>query len=191
MNTTIKPDDPVTMMFTDRVKPEKIKDYEAWASGIHNDAKKFQGFLSVDIIKPDDFASPEYMALIKFDCQQNMNNWLHSENVAKWVRQLEDLLEAGPHAQQASGLELWFSRPKALVSAKPPPFYKQVILGVMTVYPMILILNFVLKPVTGNLPWLVSLFISVVILSSLLTYPIMPWATKLLRNWLYPKSKNS
>ena len=176
-------------MFSDHVKPNKVNDYEQWLRGIHNEAKKFEGFLEASVIKPDKSEAPEYISLVKFDNQENLIKWKESSTEAQWLEKLPDLIERTAAMQQASGLELWFARPKVLMSADPPPFYKQVVLGVMTVYPMILILNVLLKPITGNLPWLVSLFISVVILSSLLTYPVMPLATKLLSKWLYPKSK--
>ena len=191
MNTKLLKDEPITMMFTDRVKPEKIKEYEEWLRGIHNEAKKFDGFIEANVIKPTDTVNPEYITLVKFDNQENLTKWKKSSIEAEYLAKLPDLIEHTADMQKASGLELWFNRPKVLVSADPPAFWKQVVLGVITVYPMILILNFILKPITGNLPWLASLFISVVVLSSLLTYPVMPVATKLLSNWLYPKSTGS
>ena len=174
-------------MFSDHVKPTKINEYEQWLRGIFNEAKKFEGFIETNVIKPADSESPEYISLVKFDSQENLCRWQESSEEAEWVAKLPDLVEESADMQKAIGFEMWFSRPKVLFSAAPPPFWKQVVLGVMTVYPMILILNFVLKPITGSLPWFVSLFISVVILSTLLTYPIMPMVTKVLRNWLYPK----
>lgn len=132
-------------------------------------------------------ANPEYIALVKFDHHQNLQNWRESENVVNWVEQLPKYLSSSTHVQKAAGLELWFTRPRILMSAKPPPFWKQVTLGVMTVYPLILILQVLLNPVIGGLPGLLSLFISVVVLSCLLTNPVIPLATKLLQKWLYPK----
>ncbi len=184
-NTTIS--EAVTMMFSDHVKPEKINEYEQWIQGIHNEAKTFAGFIEVNVIKPAESNSLEYITLVKFDSEENLTIWKESPIYSKWLEQLYELVDESADMQQASGVEIWFNRPKVLMSAAPPPFWKQVVLGVITVYPMILILNFLLKPITGNLPWLLSLFISVVVLSALLTYPVMPLATKLLRNWLYPK----
>ncbi len=175
------------MMFSDHVKPEKINEYEQWIQGIHNEAKTFEGFIEVNVIKPKDTNSSEYITLLKFNSEEDMNRWKESSAHANWLEQLADLVDESADMQQASGMEMWFNRPKVLLSAAPPPFWKQVVLGVITVYPMILILSFLLKPITCNLPWLLSLFISVVVLSALLTYPVMPLATKLLRNWFYSK----
>ncbi len=68
-----------------------------------------------------------------------------------------------------------------------PPFWKRVIICVICVYPLIVLLRLALAPVTGGLPWGVALLPNVVILSALLTYPVFPWVTRLLRPWLYPK----
>ena len=187
MESPIRADDPITMMFSDRVKPEKVDEFESWLHDIHNDAKKCLGFLDVEFITPSDPAYPEYITIVKFDSQDNISDWMNSETHAKWLTKLPDLINQNSDVQEASGLEVWFSRPKCLVSGDPPPFWKQVVLSVTIVYPLIIALNAALKPITGDLPWLLSLFISVVILSSLLTYPIMPFATKMLRKWLYPE----
>lgn len=46
--------------------------------------------------------------------------------------------------------------------------------------------NVLLNPVLKQLPALLGLLISVTFVSALLTYPIMPWLTKLPGFWLYP-----
>ena len=61
------------------------------------------------------------------------------------------------------------------------------VIGVVCVYPLILVLMWGLGPVMEGFPWRIALLINVVILSALLTYPVMPWVTRLLKPWLYPK----
>lgn len=186
MKEAMKNAAPVTMMFSDHVKYGKVKEYEEWLSGIQNETKKFDGFIETNIIKPADTSPMEYITLVKFDSPENLAKWNGSAVQSEWLRGKPYLVEASADMQQASGLEIWFDRPKILMSTASPPYWKQVILGVITVYPMILILNVVLKPFIGQLPNFLSLLVSVIVLSSLLTYPIMPVTTKLLRQWLYP-----
>jgi antibiotic biosynthesis monooxygenase (ABM) superfamily enzyme len=59
--------EPVTIMFTDHVRPAKVADYEKWSAGIHGDSKRFEGFISVDVIWPGESNSPECTTLVKFD----------------------------------------------------------------------------------------------------------------------------
>ena len=86
-----------------------------------------------------------------------------------------------------SGLELWFDRPDTPQQLKEPPFWKQVIIGVICVYPLVMFLNWTLVPIMEEFPKELSILVNVIILSSLLTYPVMPWVTRYLRTWLYPK----
>ncbi|UWQ89646.1 antibiotic biosynthesis monooxygenase [Rhodobacteraceae bacterium M382] len=180
---------PITLMFSDRVKPGKTDEYENWLQGVHSDVRTFDGFLDVDIIKPSDPSNPEYITLLKFDNQANVNAWTTSQVHTQWMVRLQDLI-AEHDAQQASGIELWFDRPKALVSEAPPAFWKQVVLSILVVYPSILLLGPILDPINSRLNDLMATLVTVAVLSILLTYPLMPWASKLLRNWLYPQNKD-
>ncbi len=187
MTTDTLRNEPVTTMFTDRIKPDKTDEYEAWSTGIHGDAKQFQGFLSVDVIRPKESSHPEYITLVKFDSCHNLKRWKESPNLAKGLEKLPNLLITDSHAQESVGLELWFDRPNIPQRQKEPPFWKRVVIGVICVYPLILLLSWALAPVTGGVPNRIALLLNVVILSALLTYPVMPWVTRLLRPWLYPK----
>ncbi len=187
MTTDTLLNEPVTIMFTDRVKPDKTAEYEVWSAGIHGDAKRFPGFMSVDVIRPNESSHPEYTTLVKFDNCENLKRWRDSTTLAKWLERLPDLLIGNTYAQASVGLELWFDRPNIPQTLIEPPFWKRVVIGVICVYPLILLLRWALAPVTGAFPSGFALLLNVVILSSLLTYPVMPWVTRLLRPWLYPK----
>ena len=191
MTTNALLNEPVTTMFTDRVKPDRIAEYDAWSAGINGDVKQFPGFLSVDVIRPEDSDHPEYITLVKFNSCKHLKRWRESPNAAKWMEKLPNLLAGSSHKQEGVGLELWFDRPNSSQSLKEPPFWKQVLIGVICVYPLILILIWALAPFTASLPSSVALLLNVIILSSLLTYPVMPWITRLLRPWLYSKSTQS
>jgi antibiotic biosynthesis monooxygenase (ABM) superfamily enzyme len=91
--------------------------------------------------------------------------------------------------QLPTGLELWFTLPTTNSSnSAQPAYYKQVIIGIITVYPLILVANFTLTPLLQGIPFLISLLISVTFVSALLSYPVMPYVTKSLEFWLYPST---
>ena len=60
-----------------------------------------------------------------------------------------------------------------------------VIVSTLVVYPLILIINALLGPLLNRLPFFLGLLISMIILSGLMTYPVMPWVTRALGFWLY------
>jgi antibiotic biosynthesis monooxygenase (ABM) superfamily enzyme len=189
MNITEKineDEDPITIMFVDKVKPEKIKHYENWLNGIHGDMKSAVGFMDVAVIRLGESSYTEYTVLIKFDNYFNLAAWRESEAEDMWLSKHADLVQETASMQQTSGLDIWFNRPNKAGSQKSA-YWKQVALGVTIVYPMILILNILLSPITDHLSFNLSLLLNVVVMSALLTYPVMPLASKLLDNWLYPK----
>lgn len=183
------PCDPITLVISEIVELDRIQEYEEWTAGFNRDAQKVEGFLGVEIIRPRDHDYPEYVVIVKFDCYANLRKWTASPIYRQWMEKSHELVAGRSVQQLPSGIELWFTLPQNRQPQSPQPsYYKKVILGVLSVYPLILLANFLLNPLLGGLHPLLALLISVVFVSSLLTYPVMPWLSKLLNFWLYPSS---
>jgi antibiotic biosynthesis monooxygenase (ABM) superfamily enzyme len=179
--------DPITLVISEVVDPNRIQAYEAWTRGINQAASQFEGFLGVEIIRPRDHDYPEYVVVVKFDHYANFRRWITSSTYKDWMAQSRDFIAVRSHQELPSGLELWFTLPKATPRKLPQPaYYKKVVLGILAVYPLILLANMLLNPFLKGLPPLVGLLISVTFVSALLTYPVMPWLTRILSSWLYP-----
>ena len=182
---------PVTLVISELVEPSQVPAYETWTKGINRDAREVDGFLGVEIIRPRDRSYPEYVIIIKFDTYENLHRWLVSPTYRTWMEQAGGLIAARSQQYMANGLELWFNLPqrRTALEAPQPPYYKQVVVGVLAVYPLILLANVLLGPLLAGLPSLLGLFISVIFVSALLTYPVLPWLSKGLEFWLYPKAR--
>lgn len=178
-----RPKDLATLMVVDHVNRESISDYEDWLNGIHGSLKKQHGFVSVDVIRHVDQPDPEFIILIKFENQESLNGWRTSSELAAWLSKLEGLVASEPHFEEAIGLELWFDRSSS--QHRIPTFWKRVILSIACVYPMIIILSWVFAPIIESWPPASQVFVVVVVLSTLLTWPIMPYMTRILKPWLY------
>lgn len=184
------PPGPITLVISEIIDPSQVLAYENWTKGINYDASQFEGFLGVDIIRPRDHNNPEYVVIVKFDTYAHLRCWMVSPTYHQWIEQSYGLISARSQQHLPSGLELWFTLPKHRSETRSQPsYYKKVVLGVLAVYPLILLSDLLLGPVLGGLPPLLSLLISVVFVSALLTYPVMPWLTKWLEFWLYPKPR--
>ncbi len=187
MTNTHPQSEPITLVISEVVKPGRIPEYEIWTRELNMAASQFEGFLGVDVIRPRDSNYPEYVVIVKFDRYTHFRVWLTSPIYKKWLKKARDLIVTRSHQQQSSGLVLWFTLPShATPMTAQPAYYKMVILGTLSVYPLILLINALLNPFLKGLPPLLSLLISVTVLSALLTYPVMPWLSHLLRFWLYP-----
>ncbi|HSM80073.1 MAG TPA: antibiotic biosynthesis monooxygenase [Nodosilinea sp.] len=192
MDEIQQPSGPVTLVISEVVEPSRVPAYEAWTKGINGDARQFEGFMGVEVIRPRDHDHPEYVVIVKFESYATLRRWLISPTYRHWMDQSYGLIAARSQQQLPSGLELWFTLPPARSGGQSallkPPYYKQVVLGVLAVYPLILLANWLLGPLLAGLPGLLGLFISVIFVSALLTYPVMPWLSKGLGFWLYPKA---
>lgn len=178
--------DAVTLVISEVVETSRLQEYEAWTKGINQAAQQAEGFLGVEIIRPRDHDYPEYVVIVKFDNYKHLRQWLTSSTYQSWMAEAHQFISVRSQQELPSGLEMWFTLPQASQGRSQPAFYKQVVIGVLAVYPLILLANALLGPLLNGLHPLLGLFISVIFVSTLLTYPVMPWLTKLLNNWLYP-----
>lgn len=187
--------DPVTLVISEVIESNRIEEYEAWTKGINQDARRFEGFLGVEVIRPRDHVYPEYVVILKFDTYAHLRNWLASPTYRAWMDKSYGLIAARTQQQLPSGMEMWFTLPTTRLSKisqpvyEQPVYYKKVVLGVLAVYPLILLANATIGPLLKGLPSLLGLLISVTFVSALLTYPVMPWLSNLLGFWLYPSAK--
>ncbi|MBG86252.1 MAG: antibiotic biosynthesis monooxygenase [Verrucomicrobiales bacterium] len=179
------PDRWVGLVISETVRADRLEDYQAWSLGICEAANQAPGFRARQVIEPRDASLLEYLIVLKFDTVQNMDRRHQSDEYHRWLMQSEGLFEARSQHQHGEGMELWYVRPDEPVNA--PPFWKQVVLGSCAVYPSIILLRWITTPLLGplNLHPDLNLLISVVLLSILLTWPIMPGLSRLLRPWLY------
>lgn len=189
MNNTLQLSDPITLVISEVVKPNRIQEYEDWQKGINQVIAGFDGFLGVNVIRRGGHTHPEYVTIVRFDTYDRLKQWQDSSVCQEWVAKSRELIVGEVHLQQAGGLELWFTLPAHAPQRPPKPaYYKMVIVSTLVVYPLILIINALLGPLLNRLPFLLGLLISVIILSGLMTYPVMPWVTRTLGFWLYPSS---
>lgn len=179
--------DPVTLVISEVVAPNRLQDYEAWVRGINQAAQQFEGFRAVDVLRPKDNPYSEYVVIVRFDSYEHLRVWLTSSTYQRWMERSRGLISWKSYQHLPSGLEVWFSFPRpGQPSPTQPSYYKKVVLGVLAVYPLILLSDALLGPVLSGLPPRLGLLVSVIFVSALLTYPVMPLLTKVLSFWLYP-----
>ncbi|PKK89849.1 MAG: antibiotic biosynthesis monooxygenase [Candidatus Wallbacteria bacterium HGW-Wallbacteria-1] len=184
--------DQVTQVISELVDPQKILEYESWTKGINTAARTFEGFSGVDVIRPRDHAYPEYVVIVKFDNYSNFRAWITSDIYREWIEKSRDLISVRSQQQMPSGMELWFTLPgeqRLTPRIDSPPYWKKVVMGILSVFPLILGCNILLEPLAAQMHPLLYLLVSVAIVSMLLTWPVMPWLTRILTGWLYPSVK--
>jgi antibiotic biosynthesis monooxygenase (ABM) superfamily enzyme len=179
-------DEPVTVLYSRRVKPGREADFEAWARGIVAAARQFPGHLGASVL--DAPGSHEYHILFSFADPRSLRAWLDSDERRRWLAGVGELLEADRGLQQLTGLETWFKLPGANVpTMKPPPRWKMWLVSVVAVYPLVLAFQALLVPRMTGLPLPLRALVFPLVLLTLMTFVVMPVVTRLLHRWLGPR----
>jgi antibiotic biosynthesis monooxygenase (ABM) superfamily enzyme len=180
------PDEPVTVLYSRRVKPGREADFEAWAHGIVAAARQFPGHLGASVL--DAHGSREYHILFSFADPRSLRAWLDSQERRRWLAQVGELLEADRGLQQLTGLETWFKLPGSHVATMtPPPRWKMWLVSLAAVYPLVLAFQAVLVPRMGGLPLPLRALVFPLVLLTTMTFVVMPVVTRVLRRWLGPR----
>jgi antibiotic biosynthesis monooxygenase (ABM) superfamily enzyme len=179
-------DDPVTVLYSRRVKPGREADFETWARGIVAAARRFPGHLGASVL--DAPGSREYHILFSFADRRSLRAWLDSDERRRWLARVSELLEADRGLQQLTGLETWFKLPGANVpTMTPPPRWKMWLVSLIAVYPLVLAFQALVVPRMARLPLPLRALVFPLVLLTLMTFVVMPMVTRALRRWLGPR----
>ena len=185
------PGGPVTTVVTRHVKPEHCDDYEDWLSRLLHDAETLPGYLGADIHPPTaDSTQATYTSVFRFDHLDNLRRFERSDLRHRYLAEVTDYVEADAAWQTHTGLELWFSPPPGTVVPQPVRWRMAVVLGTV-VYALVLVFGAIASATIGALPPPLRLAIVIAIEITLMTYLILPWLTRKLANWIYPRSTST
>jgi hypothetical protein len=176
--------DPVTAVFSRRVRPGREAEFEDWAHGVIAAATRWPGHLGASVLHEPD--SPWYHLVYKFTDRDRFRAWVESEERDHWLGQVERLTEDTEHElQETTGLETWFDLPGPVAAPRrPPPRWKMWMVSLAAVYPLVVLFQWVLVPRVERLPLLVKAALFPLVLLTLMTFVVMPLVTRVLRPWL-------
>lgn len=185
--TAVGQDKSVTFIITHTVKEGTEQRYEDWLADILGSVSEFPGYLGREIFRPAT-GGRRYTTILRFDSLEHLNAWAESNERSTYINRVRDLLEKGDVHEIRTGIDFWFT-PEGV---KPPKSWKQFCLTLSAVYPLSLIIPWLLGPLFNVTPSLDHLFIKALLISAtltgLLTFVIMPRYTRLVRRWLYEEA---
>jgi antibiotic biosynthesis monooxygenase (ABM) superfamily enzyme len=181
-------------------KKGRIKEFEDWMDGIVHESLKFEGHLGVNIVRPVEKSRPEYVIIFRFNTLDNLLKWEKSQERKDWLEKSKNVVEGEDKVQKFTGLEFWFT-PRSSHRAKDeannnedstptmnvPPRYKMVMVTVSILFVLLHTLIPPIRQLTESFPLLLSDLLGVTVTVLLMTYLIMPSATRLLKAWLYKR----
>jgi antibiotic biosynthesis monooxygenase (ABM) superfamily enzyme len=176
----------VTAVIQHQIAPGAHDRYEAWLREITPTAQRFPGHQGINIIRPTE-GTDCYTLVLRFDTLEHLQEWLASDTRRQLVAEVEPLLVHGDQVDIKTGLEFWFTPPTP--AQRHPPPYKQFLLTLSAIFPLTVVVPWMVRPLFQAMPVLGQPVVSNVIISAvivgLMTYVIMPRYTRLVVGWLY------
>jgi len=178
--------EPITVSVTRRVDPERAKEVAAWARAGQDLLSASPGYLGSGWIRPDP-DSPEWHMLFRFADAASLETWQQSPERAWWVASALGMVEHSPE-ERRTGIEGWFDAPSSVeviaAAASAPPRWKQMVSIFLVFFPLSLIANWALPPLTHDWPLALRVLLTVALVTPVMTYLAMPLVTRALRPWL-------
>ena len=176
-------DTPVTIIVKRRPRPGKEKEFEKIVSGISQAAMTFKGHLGINIFRPTRTTN-YYRIVFKFDSRKNFIAWETSDIRQKWLERFNEVDAGDPQLEVLSGLETWFTSAdeEAVV---PPRKHKMMVVVWLSVFPLSILLNYLLRPMISELHIVLQIAMISVVIVILMTYIVMPFMSKLFHRWLH------
>jgi len=174
---------PVAAVISTRIKPGQESAYRAWEQRIAAAQSKAPGFQGYRFEPPTPGVQDHWLVLMRFDTEANLQAWLDSPERQKLMREATFFEGDSPPRTVRTGFDQWF--PVPAVGASPPAAWKQNMLVLLMLYPVVFLLSRFLTPLLAAMPFAVSLFIGNVASVLLLIY-LIPWTSNGFSWWLQP-----
>ena len=177
-------DGTVTEVVTTYVKPDKIGEYTEWAAKIHKVEAQFPGYRGGFLQPPTSASQSYWTTLVRFATPEQLDAWLRSSDRQKLLCEHDALVSSWSHHRMPSSFAAWF--PADQTGGASPPTWKQSMIVVLMLFPIVMAEIRFLSPWTHGLNPSLATFIGNVISVVLLAWPFMPLAIRPLNWWLLP-----
>jgi antibiotic biosynthesis monooxygenase (ABM) superfamily enzyme len=174
---------PVTVVVSRRPVSGREADITAWAEGISQAAARFPGHLGAQVYPPPAPDRPDLVIAFSFDTASHLSAWETSEERRDWLARSAELAEGDLRTHVASGFEGLFA-PAVHATTSPPPRWKTGVVIGIALFPMSLLLNWLLMPHLSAWPVVLRVALSVIVIVPWMVYLGVPYLTRWMKPWL-------
>jgi antibiotic biosynthesis monooxygenase (ABM) superfamily enzyme len=178
---------PVSAVISTRVRPGKELEYRAWERKIAAAQTRAPGLQGYRFEPPVPGVQEDFVAILRFDSEANLQAWLDSPVRKKLVEEAAPLTEEF-HARLArTGFEQWFRDESGAPSSTS--VWKMDMIVLLLLYPIVFLWGVVVgTPLLANklnMPFPIALFVGN-IFSVGMTGFMVPWVANRMGWWLNP-----
>ncbi len=177
---------PVTVVIRRRVRAGCETRYEQWLDRFIAQASTLPGYLGVDVHRPAPGGPSEYVSVVRFASLATLQAFEASDLRREALREVIPLVEGDAAWDRLTGLEFWFSPPPGTVVPQPSRVRMALLLSAI-VYGLVLSIGQLVGWVLGDAPAQLRLLLTITIEVFLMVYVLMPWITRRLGRFIYPR----
>jgi antibiotic biosynthesis monooxygenase (ABM) superfamily enzyme len=175
---------PVTAVIMTTVATGHGKEFERWHARVKERQSTYPGFLGCEVQPPTGTFQQEWVTLLRFDSNEHLDNWLESGERTQLLREAEEIIDRSNERRVRTSFEGWF---KFGADDKPPPGWKQAAIVLLCLFPVVMLEITLLNPVLAWMNVAPATFIANVISVGVLTWPLIPLASRATQWWLSPR----
>jgi antibiotic biosynthesis monooxygenase (ABM) superfamily enzyme len=191
-DTGVERDSAVSAVISFKV-PDGLEDaFLRWQQRIQAAEAEFRGFLRHKIERPIPGLHEEWIIILSFDCDANLNAWLDSPLRQSLLKE-GARFNAGMSVKRASyGFNFWFPTGKAQSPVQSASLiWKSNLIVLLVLYPVVYLWStFISGPLIDShgVPVWLSLFVGNLVSTQLLGWWLVPAAFRALGWWIAPKA---
>ena len=174
----------VTAIISRKINTGYEKDYDDWGRRYMMLERKVPGYLGSTIIVPGGSSSSVRYIINRFSDEASLDAWENSEEAHKLMKEVNNY--STRYYERATGLETWFTLPD-LKTIVAPPRWKMAIVSFIGAYIISSLAQYIFSPYLGQWHWDTSVVMNIILVVGL-TYFVMPFLSRMLRRWLYPRT---
>jgi antibiotic biosynthesis monooxygenase (ABM) superfamily enzyme len=178
---------PVSAVISTRVLPGKELEYRAWERKIAAAQSKAPGLQGYRFEPPVPGVQEDFVAILRFDSEANMQAWLDSPERKKLIEEAAPLTEEFHTRMARTGFEQWFRDESGAPSSAS--VWKMDMIVLLLLYPIVFLWGVIVgTPLLANklnMPFPIALFVGN-IFSVGMTGFMVPWVANRMGWWLNP-----
>ena len=178
---------PISAIMSTRVKPGCELAYREWEQRMAVAQTAAKGLVGYRFEPPIDGVQADWLTILRFDTQENLQAWLDSPLRQEILQEGEPLTAGFHYRVTRSGFDQWFPVPGP--SALATPVWKQNMVVLLMLFPVVFLFGYLVQgPILQGrlgLPFAFALLIGNVAGVVLLNW-LVPWASRRFTWWLSP-----
>ncbi|MEZ5217550.1 MAG: antibiotic biosynthesis monooxygenase [Ilumatobacteraceae bacterium] len=171
----------VTGVISQRIPPDRAAEFEAAMTRVSAEIAGFPGFVRSDVRAPVAGVQDDYVVVFSFETREDLDRWLSSPERRAVTAALDAIVDGDRTLNVVGGFAGWFS---GASTAAGPTRWKQALTVLAGLYPVSLLIRWILGGQLAKLPWPAATLVSNILGIIALTWIVMPRLTRALRRWL-------